>query len=155
MVAAKMAVAAKIAAAANMTAAQGSKTLRWALHYQVAVGPARRPPPLPQPHLLLSAAAAGEFNLQKFSQKITLQKQRQAEETAAFKEVMMELGTTWGSRTLGGGDLARGTQCNKNSPPRPPLTAGGVLIGSLAVVSLAMHRVLFLYTAGSLQAITL
>uniref|UniRef100_A0A8V5GPI8 Transducer of regulated CREB activity N-terminal domain-containing protein n=1 Tax=Melopsittacus undulatus TaxID=13146 RepID=A0A8V5GPI8_MELUD len=39
------------------------------------------------------AAAAGS-NPRKFSEKIALQKQRQAEETAAFEEVMMELGST-------------------------------------------------------------
>ncbi|KAL7978074.1 hypothetical protein Chor_005061 [Crotalus horridus] len=41
-----------------------------------------------------AAAAAASSNPRKFSEKIALQKQRQAEETAAFEEVMMELGTT-------------------------------------------------------------
>ncbi|XP_053224665.1 CREB-regulated transcription coactivator 2 isoform X2 [Podarcis raffonei] len=41
-----------------------------------------------------AAAAAAASNPRKFSEKIALQKQRQAEETAAFEEVMMELGTT-------------------------------------------------------------
>nr|XP_056709489.1 CREB-regulated transcription coactivator 2 [Euleptes europaea] len=41
-----------------------------------------------------SAVAAAASNPRKFSEKIALQKQRQAEETAAFEEVMMELGTT-------------------------------------------------------------
>ncbi|XP_039219121.1 CREB-regulated transcription coactivator 2 isoform X1 [Crotalus tigris] len=40
------------------------------------------------------AAAAASSNPRKFSEKIALQKQRQAEETAAFEEVMMELGPT-------------------------------------------------------------
>nr|XP_060613935.1 CREB-regulated transcription coactivator 2 [Anolis sagrei ordinatus]XP_060632074.1 CREB-regulated transcription coactivator 2-like [Anolis sagrei ordinatus] len=39
-------------------------------------------------------AASSSSNPRKFSEKIALQKQRQAEETAAFEEVMMELGTT-------------------------------------------------------------
>lgn len=38
-----------------------------------------------------SAAAS---NPRKFSEKIALQKQRQAEETAAFEEVMMDIGST-------------------------------------------------------------
>ncbi|XP_077177471.1 CREB-regulated transcription coactivator 2 isoform X2 [Paroedura picta] len=42
----------------------------------------------------VAAAAAAASNPRKFSEKIALQKQRQAEETAAFEEVMMELGTT-------------------------------------------------------------
>ncbi|XP_059574008.1 CREB-regulated transcription coactivator 2 isoform X2 [Alligator mississippiensis] len=41
-----------------------------------------------------SAAGAGASNPRKFSEKIALQKQRQAEETAAFEEVMMEIGST-------------------------------------------------------------
>ncbi|XP_015267206.1 PREDICTED: CREB-regulated transcription coactivator 2 [Gekko japonicus] len=41
-----------------------------------------------------AVAAAAASNPRKFSEKIALQKQRQAEETAAFEEVMMELGTT-------------------------------------------------------------
>ncbi|XP_044304363.1 CREB-regulated transcription coactivator 2 isoform X4 [Varanus komodoensis] len=41
-----------------------------------------------------AAAAVAASNPRKFSEKIALQKQRQAEETAAFEEVMMELGTT-------------------------------------------------------------
>ncbi|XP_074836966.1 CREB-regulated transcription coactivator 2 isoform X2 [Carettochelys insculpta] len=38
--------------------------------------------------------SAGASNPRKFSEKIALQKQRQAEETAAFEEVMMEIGST-------------------------------------------------------------
>uniref|UniRef100_A0ABM5F531 CREB-regulated transcription coactivator 2 n=1 Tax=Pogona vitticeps TaxID=103695 RepID=A0ABM5F531_9SAUR len=41
-----------------------------------------------------ASAASSASNPRKFSEKIALQKQRQAEETAAFEEVMMELGTT-------------------------------------------------------------
>ncbi|CAM4692980.1 unnamed protein product, partial [Lepidochelys olivacea] len=41
-----------------------------------------------------SSAGAGASNPRKFSEKIALQKQRQAEETAAFEEVMMEIGST-------------------------------------------------------------
>ncbi|KAJ7307305.1 hypothetical protein JRQ81_009311 [Phrynocephalus forsythii] len=41
-----------------------------------------------------SSPSAAASNPRKFSEKIALQKQRQAEETAAFEEVMMELGTT-------------------------------------------------------------
>uniref|UniRef100_A0A452I8U7 Uncharacterized protein n=1 Tax=Gopherus agassizii TaxID=38772 RepID=A0A452I8U7_9SAUR len=39
-------------------------------------------------------SSAGASNPRKFSEKIALQKQRQAEETAAFEEVMMEIGST-------------------------------------------------------------
>ncbi|XP_071656541.1 CREB-regulated transcription coactivator 2 [Patagioenas fasciata] len=41
-----------------------------------------------------SSAGAGTSNPRKFSEKIALQKQRQAEETAAFEEVMMEICST-------------------------------------------------------------
>ncbi|XP_042296514.1 CREB-regulated transcription coactivator 2 isoform X2 [Sceloporus undulatus] len=41
-----------------------------------------------------SSSSSSSSNPRKFSEKIALQKQRQAEETAAFEEVMMELGTT-------------------------------------------------------------
>ncbi|KAM8794336.1 CREB-regulated transcription coactivator 2 [Eudromia elegans] len=41
-----------------------------------------------------SSAASGASNPRKFSEKIALQKQRQAEETAAFEEVMMEICST-------------------------------------------------------------
>ncbi|XP_034648407.1 CREB-regulated transcription coactivator 2 isoform X2 [Trachemys scripta elegans] len=41
-----------------------------------------------------SSVGAGASNPRKFSEKIALQKQRQAEETAAFEEVMMEIGST-------------------------------------------------------------
>uniref|UniRef100_A0A8D0GBH0 Transducer of regulated CREB activity N-terminal domain-containing protein n=1 Tax=Sphenodon punctatus TaxID=8508 RepID=A0A8D0GBH0_SPHPU len=41
-----------------------------------------------------SSSGAGASNPRKFSEKIALQKQRQAEETAAFEEVMMEIGST-------------------------------------------------------------
>ncbi|XP_032938920.1 CREB-regulated transcription coactivator 2 isoform X1 [Catharus ustulatus] len=40
------------------------------------------------------SAGAGASNPRKFSEKIALQKQRQAEETAAFEEVMMEICST-------------------------------------------------------------
>lgn len=40
------------------------------------------------------SAAAATSNPRKFSEKIALQKQRQAEETAAFEEVMMDIGST-------------------------------------------------------------
>ncbi|XP_054038777.1 CREB-regulated transcription coactivator 2 isoform X3 [Rissa tridactyla] len=43
-----------------------------------------------------SSAGAGASNPRKFSEKIALQKQRQAEETAAFEEVMMEICSTRG-----------------------------------------------------------
>ncbi|XP_043860961.1 CREB-regulated transcription coactivator 2 isoform X2 [Dromiciops gliroides] len=41
-----------------------------------------------------ASAAASAANPRKFSEKIALQKQRQAEETAAFEEVMMDIGST-------------------------------------------------------------
>uniref|UniRef100_A0A8C5KAE3 CREB regulated transcription coactivator 2 n=1 Tax=Jaculus jaculus TaxID=51337 RepID=A0A8C5KAE3_JACJA len=41
-----------------------------------------------------SSATASASNPRKFSEKIALQKQRQAEETAAFEEVMMDIGST-------------------------------------------------------------
>ncbi|KAM6294260.1 CREB-regulated transcription coactivator 2 [Aegotheles albertisi] len=41
-----------------------------------------------------SSAGSGASNPRKFSEKIALQKQRQAEETAAFEEVMMEICST-------------------------------------------------------------
>ncbi|KAM6309378.1 LOW QUALITY PROTEIN: CREB-regulated transcription coactivator 2 [Podargus strigoides] len=41
-----------------------------------------------------SSAGTGASNPRKFSEKIALQKQRQAEETAAFEEVMMEICST-------------------------------------------------------------
>ncbi|XP_068778320.1 CREB-regulated transcription coactivator 2 [Struthio camelus] len=41
-----------------------------------------------------SSTGAGASNPRKFSEKIALQKQRQAEETAAFEEVMMEICST-------------------------------------------------------------
>lgn len=40
------------------------------------------------------SATASTSNPRKFSEKIALQKQRQAEETAAFEEVMMDIGST-------------------------------------------------------------
>lgn len=40
------------------------------------------------------SAAPSSSNPRKFSEKIALQKQRQAEETAAFEEVMMDIGST-------------------------------------------------------------
>ncbi|XDA71679.1 hypothetical protein R6Z07F_000925 [Ovis aries] len=40
------------------------------------------------------SATASASNPRKFSEKIALQKQRQAEETAAFEEVMMDIGST-------------------------------------------------------------
>ncbi|XP_047560135.1 CREB-regulated transcription coactivator 2 isoform X3 [Lutra lutra] len=40
------------------------------------------------------SATAAASNPRKFSEKIALQKQRQAEETAAFEEVMMDIGST-------------------------------------------------------------
>nr|XP_021502457.1 CREB-regulated transcription coactivator 2 isoform X2 [Meriones unguiculatus] len=40
------------------------------------------------------AATTSASNPRKFSEKIALQKQRQAEETAAFEEVMMDIGST-------------------------------------------------------------
>ncbi|KAM6365154.1 CREB-regulated transcription coactivator 2 isoform 2-T2 [Pluvialis apricaria] len=43
-----------------------------------------------------SSTGAGASNPRKFSEKIALQKQRQAEETAAFEEVMMEICSTRG-----------------------------------------------------------
>ncbi|XP_038624409.1 CREB-regulated transcription coactivator 2 [Tachyglossus aculeatus] len=47
----------------------------------------------PGPVPVASAAAATAANPRKFSEKIALQRQRQAEETAAFEEVMMDLGS--------------------------------------------------------------
>ncbi|XP_017713006.1 PREDICTED: CREB-regulated transcription coactivator 2 isoform X4 [Rhinopithecus bieti] len=41
-----------------------------------------------------ASASASASNPRKFSEKIALQKQRQAEETAAFEEVMMDIGST-------------------------------------------------------------
>uniref|UniRef100_A0A8C0G776 CREB regulated transcription coactivator 2 n=1 Tax=Chelonoidis abingdonii TaxID=106734 RepID=A0A8C0G776_CHEAB len=41
-----------------------------------------------------SSAGAGASNPRKFSEKIALHNQKQAEETAAFEEVMMEIGST-------------------------------------------------------------
>uniref|UniRef100_A0A2K5MRW9 CREB regulated transcription coactivator 2 n=4 Tax=Cercopithecidae TaxID=9527 RepID=A0A2K5MRW9_CERAT len=41
-----------------------------------------------------ATASASASNPRKFSEKIALQKQRQAEETAAFEEVMMDIGST-------------------------------------------------------------
>uniref|UniRef100_A0A673LFR7 Transducer of regulated CREB activity N-terminal domain-containing protein n=1 Tax=Sinocyclocheilus rhinocerous TaxID=307959 RepID=A0A673LFR7_9TELE len=41
-----------------------------------------------------SVPAPGASNLRKFSEKIALHTQRQAEETAAFQEVMMDLSST-------------------------------------------------------------
>ncbi|XP_066218526.1 CREB-regulated transcription coactivator 2 isoform X4 [Saccopteryx leptura] len=41
-----------------------------------------------------ASATASASNPRKFSEKIALQKQRQAEETAAFEEVMMDIGST-------------------------------------------------------------
>lgn len=40
------------------------------------------------------SATTSASNPRKFSEKIALQKQRQAEETAAFEEVMMDIGST-------------------------------------------------------------
>ncbi|XP_075439327.1 CREB-regulated transcription coactivator 2-like isoform X1 [Ascaphus truei] len=45
----------------------------------------------------MAAGASGPSaasNPRKFSEKIALQRQRQAEETAAFEEVMMDIGST-------------------------------------------------------------
>lgn len=41
-----------------------------------------------------ASTSASASNPRKFSEKIALQKQRQAEETAAFEEVMMDIGST-------------------------------------------------------------
>ncbi|KAM6106468.1 LOW QUALITY PROTEIN: CREB-regulated transcription coactivator 2 [Pterocles gutturalis] len=48
----------------------------------------------PGPGAGSSAGGGGASNPRKFSEKIALQKQRQAEETAAFEEVMMEICST-------------------------------------------------------------
>ncbi|XP_066193822.1 CREB-regulated transcription coactivator 2 isoform X2 [Sylvia atricapilla] len=53
------------------------------------------------------SAGAGASNPRKFSEKIALQKQRQAEETAAFEEVMMEICSTRGPSPL---DSTRSTR---------------------------------------------
>ncbi|XP_016414488.1 CREB-regulated transcription coactivator 2 [Sinocyclocheilus rhinocerous] len=50
--------------------------------------------PAPGPNHSGSVPAPGASNLRKFSEKIALHTQRQAEETAAFQEVMMDLSST-------------------------------------------------------------
>lgn len=77
-----------------------------------------------------SSAGAGASNPRKFSEKIALQKQRQAEETAAFEEVMMEICNTRVSAARpGGGRCGEGGRRAVLSPPprgnpgtRPPPT---------------------------------
>uniref|UniRef100_A0A8C1LPF0 Transducer of regulated CREB activity N-terminal domain-containing protein n=1 Tax=Cyprinus carpio TaxID=7962 RepID=A0A8C1LPF0_CYPCA len=50
--------------------------------------------PAPGPNHGGSVPAPGASNPRKFSEKIALHTQRQAEETAAFQEVMMDLSST-------------------------------------------------------------
>ncbi|KAL0171061.1 hypothetical protein M9458_031372, partial [Cirrhinus mrigala] len=50
--------------------------------------------PAPGPNHGGSVPAPGASNPRKFSEKIALHTQRQAEETAAFQEVMMDLTST-------------------------------------------------------------
>ncbi|XP_051980821.1 CREB-regulated transcription coactivator 2-like, partial [Xyrauchen texanus] len=52
------------------------------------------PGPTPGPNHGGSGPACGASNPRKFSEKIALHTQRQAEETAAFQEVMMDLTST-------------------------------------------------------------
>lgn len=53
------------------------------------------------------SATAAASNPRKFSEKIALQKQRQAEETAAFEEVMMDIGSTRVRGRRGSGSRGR------------------------------------------------
>uniref|UniRef100_A0A8C3SH74 CREB regulated transcription coactivator 2 n=1 Tax=Chelydra serpentina TaxID=8475 RepID=A0A8C3SH74_CHESE len=73
-----------------------------------------------------SSAGAGASNPRKFSEKIALQKQRQAEETAAFEEVMMEIGSTRvsGRGPAGGAGSARGAVGSGAGPARGPPAPG-------------------------------
>uniref|UniRef100_A0A3P8W7Q8 Transducer of regulated CREB activity N-terminal domain-containing protein n=1 Tax=Cynoglossus semilaevis TaxID=244447 RepID=A0A3P8W7Q8_CYNSE len=54
-----------------------------------------------------SGTGSGASNPRKFSEKIALHTQRQAEETAAFQEVMMDITST---RVSEGETAARGAQ---------------------------------------------
>uniref|UniRef100_A0A452GJU8 Transducer of regulated CREB activity N-terminal domain-containing protein n=1 Tax=Gopherus agassizii TaxID=38772 RepID=A0A452GJU8_9SAUR len=75
---------------------------------------------------------AASNNPRKFSEKIALHNQKQAEETAAFEEVMKDLSLTRAHRVSergtrrgrgGGGPGAAGSSC----PPVGPLTSPRVL----------------------------
>uniref|UniRef100_A0A7N9D1V6 CREB regulated transcription coactivator 2 n=1 Tax=Macaca fascicularis TaxID=9541 RepID=A0A7N9D1V6_MACFA len=62
-----------------------------------------------------ATASASASNPRKFSEKIALQKQRQAEETAAFEEVMMDIGST---RVRGrAGEPSRAEQLQSSGSP--------------------------------------
>lgn len=79
------------------------------------------------------SATASASNPRKFSEKIALQKQRQAEETAAFEEVMMDIGSTrvrgragersgaitepGAERRGGGGSRSEGGGTGQRTPP--------------------------------------
>lgn len=55
-----------------------------------------------------SGAGSGASNPRKFSEKIALHTQRQAEETAAFQEVMMDITSTRVSRRGGRQEMKAG-----------------------------------------------
>lgn len=67
------------------------------------------PGPGPSP-----GAGSGASNPRKFSEKIALHTQRQAEETAAFQEVMMDITSTRVSleKEAGGGELPGGREAS-------------------------------------------
>lgn len=70
------------------------------------------------------SATAAASNPRKFSEKIALQKQRQAEETAAFEEVMMDIGSTRVRGRRGSGSRGRSPGAGRReagrgrAPPR-------------------------------------
>uniref|UniRef100_A0A8C1UH94 Transducer of regulated CREB activity N-terminal domain-containing protein n=1 Tax=Cyprinus carpio TaxID=7962 RepID=A0A8C1UH94_CYPCA len=68
--------------------------------------------PAPGPNHGGSVPAPGASNPRKFSEKIALHTQRQAEETAAFQEVMMDLSST---------RLTNGTRRSRKRNPRETL----------------------------------
>uniref|UniRef100_A0A8C9ZXB0 Transducer of regulated CREB activity N-terminal domain-containing protein n=1 Tax=Sander lucioperca TaxID=283035 RepID=A0A8C9ZXB0_SANLU len=67
-----------------------------------------------------SGAGSGASNPRKFSEKIALHTQRQAEETAAFQEVMMDITSTRVSLRRSQGPYYGGSLPNVNQIGRNP-----------------------------------
>ncbi|KAM9368393.1 LOW QUALITY PROTEIN: DENN domain-containing protein 4B [Phaethornis superciliosus] len=76
-----------------------------------------------------SSTGTGASNPRKFSEKIALQKQRQAEETAAFEEVMMEICSTRSSVSLGSELDLSDTSVGSTGVPKAPKPPGDGVTG--------------------------
>lgn len=77
-----------------------------------------------------SGTGSGASNPRKFSEKIALHTQRQAEETAAFQEVMMDITSTRVSLRRAARRQAGPGRASKASPQPFPPTLRGLLRGT-------------------------